>query len=205
MAFIIDSSISIRENNPKDGSYDNWQLIKEFVNRTVSQLQVGHDATRVSVIHYATSVHTQQVLTLDAGTSAAGVANRVNELEYLDGNTNTAAALAYVTDSIFNGARGDRANIKNYGVLITDGLSNIQQERTAREAVRAKNSGIDLFTIGVTNYADESELSEIASDPTGFYYLHVDFYNQLNSVVDQLLGRICTAGPPPKTRKYMFT
>ena len=40
LCVVIDSSGSIRDNNPPDGSYDNWELLLEFVE------QVIHDVLR---------------------------------------------------------------------------------------------------------------------------------------------------------------
>jgi len=43
------------------------------------------------------------------------------------GKTNTQAALKLVNDDVFISPNGDRANVDNVVVLITDGYSNIQQ------------------------------------------------------------------------------
>ena len=33
LCIVIDSSGSIRDNNPRDNSYDNWALVLQFVSR----------------------------------------------------------------------------------------------------------------------------------------------------------------------------
>ena len=38
LCIVIDSSGSIRDNNPKDGSYDNWELLLNFVKEVDWQL-----------------------------------------------------------------------------------------------------------------------------------------------------------------------
>lgn len=37
---VIDSSGSIRDNNPADGSFDNWELLLEFVKQVQSTLHL---------------------------------------------------------------------------------------------------------------------------------------------------------------------
>ena len=36
LCVVIDSSGSIRDNNPSDGSYDNWELILDFVKEVLN-------------------------------------------------------------------------------------------------------------------------------------------------------------------------
>ena len=38
IVIIVDNSGSIRDNNPKDGSHDNWKLVLNFVTGTVENL-----------------------------------------------------------------------------------------------------------------------------------------------------------------------
>ena len=51
VVFVLDSSTSVRATNPPDGSYDNWQLLLEFVAQVVERLAVGFDS--VSLIQYS--------------------------------------------------------------------------------------------------------------------------------------------------------
>ena len=43
LIFVIDSSGSIRDKNPKDKSYDNWNFTLGFINNLVDQLDIAHD------------------------------------------------------------------------------------------------------------------------------------------------------------------
>ena len=47
VVFVVDNSGSIRDNNPRNGSWDNWQLIREFVVTVVRSFNVSYDLTRV--------------------------------------------------------------------------------------------------------------------------------------------------------------
>ena len=41
LLLVIDSSGSIRDNNPADGSFDNWQLVKDFLRDLIATFDVG--------------------------------------------------------------------------------------------------------------------------------------------------------------------
>ena len=47
LCLIIDSSGSIRDNNPPGGSPDNWQLQLEFIANLVAGFSVGQDEKRL--------------------------------------------------------------------------------------------------------------------------------------------------------------
>jgi len=50
IVFVVDNSGSIRDNNPTNGSWDNWQLIREFVITAVRGFNISYDRTRVPCI-----------------------------------------------------------------------------------------------------------------------------------------------------------
>ena len=53
---------------------------------------------------------------------------------------------------------GKRVGIRKVAILITDGLSNIDKPRTIPEARLAKEDGVRIYSIGITDYADGAEL-----------------------------------------------
>jgi len=50
IAFVIDNSGSIRDNDPPGGN--NWQLIIDFVKSIIDAFTIGRDATRVAVVDF---------------------------------------------------------------------------------------------------------------------------------------------------------
>ena len=51
LIIMVDSSGSIRDNNPKDKSYDNWQLIKDFLSDTADLLEIS-EVNKLVVIQF---------------------------------------------------------------------------------------------------------------------------------------------------------
>ena len=52
----------------------------------------------------------------------------IRELPYRPGRTNTAEALRYVRNNMFNGGAGDRSDVTNVVVILTDGGSNNKED-----------------------------------------------------------------------------
>ena len=63
----------------------------------------------------------------------------VNRIQYIHGTTNTGAALRMAVSEVFNNGRGDRTDVPNVVVLMTDGGSN-NKEDTIAAAIQAKTA-----------------------------------------------------------------
>jgi hypothetical protein len=61
------------------------------------------------------------------------ITEAIDTLQYVHGTTNTAAALRFLRESAFTTANGDRADVPNYAIVLTDGGSNDPAE-TAEQA-----------------------------------------------------------------------
>ena len=66
------------------------------------------------------------------------------------------------------GVNGDRANVTNVAIIITDGKpTNASTIQAAIDAVH--NSGITTLVVGVTNEVDEATLKQLSSPPQQVY------------------------------------
>lgn len=52
------------------------------------------------------------------------IQNHIQNMQYIRGTTNTAAAIQYARNNMFTSANGDRGNVANVAVVMTDGGSN---------------------------------------------------------------------------------
>ena len=55
-------------------------------------------------------------------TDVSSIRNAVRNIRYLGGNTNTTGGLRLMRTEIFNAANGDRSDVPNVAILITDGV-----------------------------------------------------------------------------------
>ena len=113
---------------------------------------------------------------------------------YSRGSTNTAAAIKYMSDSMFKDPNGDRIDSKNVGIIITDGESNDRTE-TFQMAVEARKNGIELIAVGVnikSNFGRQ-ELRALASDPDEHNMFHVQNFEALYNLTDKLVAAVCNS------------
>ena len=92
----------------------------------------------------------------------------------------------------------DRPGARNVGLLIADGLSNVQQDLTVQTARDARLAGVEVYTVGVTQYAHTGELRSLASDPPDHYHFWVQDFSKLNLLLDKLLENLCMPRPPAR-------
>ncbi len=88
--------------------------------------------------------------------------------QHIRTSTNTAAGLNTLRTSVFtaqNGARPPQLAIPRVAVVLSDGQSNVNASRTIPEALKLRDSGVIVYSIGVGNRVHLSELRQIASSP----------------------------------------
>ena len=164
LCFIIDSSGSIRDNNPDDGSYDNWELQQEFLSQLVDLFTIGPDATKVGAVVFSEQVTLE--FSLDTYTDAQSIKDAIRSIAYLGQTTNTPDGLRVTREQCFNQANGDRANVQNLAIFISDGVPfpAFRRDPAIVEAEALKGSAI-VIAIGVTDVIDLDLLRTISSPP----------------------------------------
>ena len=134
VVFVMDSSGSM-------GRY-NWTVVKQFVIDVIKGLKVADEDTHVGVVTFSTEVERNYELE----TITADNVEDVFSLRYLAGVTNTADAIAAMVDMFYSGRPLSEA--KRIAVVITDGASNVDHNKTIPEAETAKASGITIYSVG---------------------------------------------------------
>ena len=95
--------------------------MKSFLSRLVGRLDIDSGSTRVGLVTFSSNVGT--TINLNAHTSAASLQSAISSLGQARLGTNTSAALAYVRTKMLTSATGDRSNVSNVVVVLTDGQS----------------------------------------------------------------------------------
>ena len=128
--------------------------------------------------------------------SRSPLLNAIQNLAYSKGKTNTADGLRIVDEMIFTEEGGDRSNIANVLIIITDGQSNVNVTETIPTAKKLRDQkDVIIFTVGVTDLISEEELKGMSSEPqepTVNYFVTADF-NQLEDVLEVIVNGTCEA------------
>ncbi len=105
--------------------------------------------------------------------NASGIRERIQNLQFLDEKTNISGALRAMRQKVFRVDRGDRPDIRNVGILISDGHANVDESLTEIKANLVQADGIRMFAIGITSDINETALRRIASQPSDDHYFTV--------------------------------
>ena len=197
IAFIIDGSGSIRDANPADGSFDNWNLLLQFVAAIIRRLPVGQSRTRVAAVLF--SDRGVLLFRLDRFNTAESAANNILRTQYPGANTNTSGGLWIARSEVFNPNHGDRPDVPNVAIIITDGKSTFDNQLTVPTAESLRSDGTLVLAIGVTSSVDEEELRAISSLPQreGQQYFTSPDFQQLDRIINGLLATACATSPRP--------
>ena len=198
---LIDSSGSIRDNNPPDGSYDNWSLLLNFVDKVLEGFKIGPDATRVGVVVFSEQVNL--VFPMSAYSDIQNIKAAIQRIPYLGQTTNTPEGLKVVREQCFNAANGDRPNVENLAIIVTDGVPfpGSRRDPAIQQAQLLKQDGDFMITVGITDIIDEAFLKALSSPPQKLneqYYKATDF-TVLSQVVNKLVLGVCDTVEIPKT------
>lgn len=206
VAFVIDGSGSIRDANPADGSFDNWNLLLTFVANIVDNLPVSDSNTHVAAVVFSDSG--QLLFPLNRYYDKSSVKAAIMRTGYPGRNTNTSGGLYITRTQIFNGQNGDRPNVRNMAVVITDGKSTWDHEKTVPYAEDLRRDGVEVITIGITNSVDENELKAMSSLPQRQHsnYFTSPNFQELENILDGLVKSTClrTDAPPSCKSTYIL-
>ena len=193
LCLVIDSSGSIRDNNPPGGSPDNYDLQLEFLANLVRAFSIGQDATRVSALIFSEQVILE--FTLSQYDNADAVAQAILASPYLGQTTNTPEALRQTRLECFNAANGDRPNVPNLAIVVTDGVPFPPERRQPAldEAVALRDTGAAVISIGITDAIDVDFLRGMSSAPQleGQNYFTATDFGVLNEIQRTVVEGTC--------------
>ena len=151
VVLVVDVSWSLEEVYMKT-----LELAKDII----YGLAIENDVVRVGVITYDSDTFVELPLNMN-------INNKHNLIEMIDfyrivGRTNTQSALtAFLENQL--GKNGDRPNVPNVLVVLTDGHSNINPELTVPKAVEIKNLNNTIIAVAMNDDINMNEVRGIAS------------------------------------------
>ncbi len=127
----------------------------------------------------------------------------IDELPYQMGTTSTDEALSQARNEIF-GHPGDRVNVLNVVIIITDGVPfpDARRQPTINAATDLQRVAT-MFSVGITNNIDMRLLSLLSSHPrlpNRNYFSTLDF-DELDRQLLPLLESVCVSPTPPPCKR----
>lgn len=162
-------------------------FLKMFMKKLLTSADIDSGAVRVAIVTY--NVNAKVMTNFDTYTSKADVFNAIDNMNRFKGpKANAAAGLRMVLNKISINKSGDRSNVKNVLIMVTDQQS-AKAQNSKRIAQKLRGKKAKIFTIGV-GFDTSTELKEIANQPAGVHAQFVEDYSKLNETHDLLLQSI---------------
>ncbi len=97
----------------------------------------------------------------------ADITDAILGIPYLGQTTNTPDALRVARSQCFNVSNGDRMDVSDMAILITDGVPFPAYRRplAIAEAQRLQGSGVRMISVGISHVVDLAFLQEMSSPP----------------------------------------
>ena len=101
------------------------------------------------------------------------------------------AALSLLLSDVFVAENGDREEVPNFCIIVTDGMPTDEDEALAA-AQLVLDANVTVFAVGVGDDIDESILRAMASDPKDRNVFTVANYTTLVEAQSQFLTETCS-------------
>ena len=167
--------------------------------------QLPEQSTQVGVVVFSTTAELK--IKLNEHHSHDSLIDAIHNLPYPNQDTNIGHGLHVAHTELFNEHNGDRKNVPNLAVLITDGESKIDKENTIWNAEAVRRDGIQIICVGISGAINEDEIRAISSPPhtKGVNYFLRSRFDSLQDLTDTLVERIKESSLELTTQKTSTT
>ncbi|XP_069108623.1 LOW QUALITY PROTEIN: cartilage matrix protein-like [Argopecten irradians] len=176
--FLVDSSGSVGSSN--------FQLQKDFIVNFINKMTISVTDVLVGVVTFSTLP--TYVIPLMKNRDKASLLANVGAIRYIRGSTNTGIAIEYVIQHALSGTSGNRLDVPDTLIVMTDGQSN-NKSLTLTAARHLHATGTDIYAIGIGDGVNKDEIGAIASDPTKVKV--VSSFQGLGTISDTLFRETC--------------
>ena len=184
LAFVLDSSSSV--------GLEDFRKMLNFVVSVLAHADIDSGALRLAVMTF--SSEPKVIFHLNRFRHKSAALDAIRNIPYIKGSANLADALRTLRTEVYNSANGDRLEVPNVALIFTDGISNLNSERTIPEAVSTHASGVHLFVLGVGMNADFPEIHAVATPPPEDNLYLSDSFDDLGRIRSSMFAKICESG-----------
>lgn len=174
VVLLVDSSNSIGEKD--------FAEVRKFLHAVVDKFNLQTDKVRLGLVQFSDQPYTEFLL--GDYTDKKDLHQKLDNLIYRKGGTNTGQALTFIHENYFNLARD---NVPRIAIVITDGESRDPVEEPAQ---KLRNQGVSIFIIKVGK-GNISKLRAIANSPHEEFLFSINSYQELQGLQESLRNKVC--------------
>lgn len=169
-----------------------WFDLKVFSKMLISNLDIGLTKTRAGIIYFDRLAYV--VAELSGQRSKHKLANKVDDIVLGDPTANFFAPLWMLKNYFFTKSGGDRANVSDIGIFITDSSLDFMAKLARTGAEHVRSSGIKLFAIGVGPHVERDKLAEITGDRERVFIFRTVADMRSVPVMQNIIHKVILAG-----------
>ena len=179
LALLIDSSGSLQERG------DYFPMMKDFVSRLVQYFDVPNVRIGIILFSHMAVTHVRFSDNLSTGQLLGAIDN----MPFMGSTTGFADALYTAQNELYQPNLGDRLDVPDVVLLVTDGEANHNAHQTF-PAASAVRSHARIITVGVDKLINEEELRTISGDPRNTVILQTfnDLLLNTRSIAELVCG-----------------
>ena len=194
LAFIIDSSGSVGE--------DNFLEAKNFIWAVARNFDISNSNTRLAILRFSTRANVIFDFKFSANNNVLRLKEMVDNIEYVEGGTKTERALQLAYTDLFSDKGGSRPDVPRILILMTDGKSEraLAVARTSMALKRDKK--VTIVAVGIGEEVDIEELLSMASSTEDA--INVSSFKELKKRVGNIRDKVCDgkSAYQPRTNRW---
>lgn len=179
MVFLIRSQIGAAEPD----------LTETLLTHILQEASIDDGKVRVALVTF--DMNTNREFSLNTYSNREAIISAIGAVQYQTGTTTNIALGLWAVRQVFVEAAGDRPDVPNVAILITDSASNAMSSMTITMADGIKAGGTHIFVIGVQD-ADVVEIEAIASAPSSLNCMKGQHLSELQRMKDYVFRTMCT-------------
>ena len=185
---LIDTSESVRSQwNARAG-------IQDFIRFFISQLTFGPNSVYLTAQSFADVTFVNW--NLDTYQNRSSLVAQVSDILFRGTQeTDYADALDAAITTQFGPGTGDRPNVPNYIIILTDGAASYDRSIVLNAVRKAESAGFTIFAIGY-GPADRNVLTDLTGGNSDQVF-HTQDYQDLVRMIETIVHLVCDQAIPP--------
>lgn len=176
---IMDASSSVTKAN--------YEKMKDFFAQLTNEFIVSEGRVHFGGIHYSGQAALDFRISDKNYWSSAALMAKIHNIPYPQGGTRTDRALALAENEFFCAKCGIRSAVPKVLVVVTDGKSKGLSMDEATKPLKLQ--GVHIIAIGVTEFTDQKQLTELAS--SGDDVINISDFKYMQDKLNLVLKKAC--------------